>query len=183
MRKLQKHRSRDQWWYFFGKAIENGKWHTARSNILFGTPILKFIDEKEIDFLTVDNENKMRTNQPKKALYLCQHCSKSSKRNCHLQNIYQDIQLLMRKHHQKMKARQVCNLIILIKALVQTSMSLFVMDRNAVSICTEAVHYKLKYCMHGSPKFQLYYCRVQNLLMLRARQSVFQRKVIPCIIL
>ena len=80
MRKLQKHRSRDQWWYFFGKAIENGKWHTARSNILFGTPILKFIDEKEIDFLTVYNENNMRTNQPKKALYLCQHCSKSYKK-------------------------------------------------------------------------------------------------------
>ena len=49
-------------------------------NILFSIPILKFIDEKEIDFLIVDNENNMRNSQPKKALYLCQHCSKSYKK-------------------------------------------------------------------------------------------------------
>ena len=46
-------------------------------NILSSTPILKFIDEKDIDVLTVENENNLSTSQPKKALYQCQHCSKS----------------------------------------------------------------------------------------------------------
>ena len=34
-------------------------------NILSSVQILKFIDEKEIDVLTVDNENNMRTSQSK----------------------------------------------------------------------------------------------------------------------
>ena len=49
-------------------------------NILSSIPILKFIDEKEIDVLTVENENNLSTSQPKKALYQYQHCSKSSKK-------------------------------------------------------------------------------------------------------
>ena len=34
-------------------------------NILSSVQILKFIDEKEIDVLTVDNENNIRTSQSK----------------------------------------------------------------------------------------------------------------------
>ena len=34
-------------------------------NILSSVQILKFIDQKEIDVLTVDNENNMRTSQSK----------------------------------------------------------------------------------------------------------------------
>ena len=38
---------------------------TQERNILSSIPILKFIDEKEIDVLAVDNENDLRTSQPK----------------------------------------------------------------------------------------------------------------------
>ena len=34
-------------------------------NILSSVQILKFIDQKQIDVLTVDNENNMRTSQSK----------------------------------------------------------------------------------------------------------------------
>ena len=54
---------------------------TQERNVLSSIPILKFIDEKEIDVLTVDNENNLRTSQPKKALYQYQHCSKSCKKD------------------------------------------------------------------------------------------------------
>ena len=87
------------------------------------------------DTLTVDNENNMRTSQPKKALYLCQHCNKRYKKELAFASIYQNIQLLMRKHHQKMKARQACSLIILIKALFPPSICLFVMDRVYFILC------------------------------------------------
>ena len=49
-------------------------------NILSSIPILKFIDEKEIDVLTVENGNNLSTSQPKKALYQYQHCSKNHKK-------------------------------------------------------------------------------------------------------
>ena len=55
--------------------------------------------------------------------------------------------------------------------------------KNAVSTCTAAVHYNLKYYMHGSPKFTLNYCRAQNFKMLRARQSIFHQKILPRTIL
>ena len=35
-------------------------------NILLSAPILKLIDKKEIDVLTVENENNLSTSQPKK---------------------------------------------------------------------------------------------------------------------
>ena len=35
-------------------------------NILLSVPILKLIDKKEIDVLTVENENNLGTSQPKK---------------------------------------------------------------------------------------------------------------------
>ena len=38
---------------------------TQERNILSSIPILKFIDEKEIDVLAVDNENDLGTSQPK----------------------------------------------------------------------------------------------------------------------
>ena len=41
------------------------------------------------DTLTVDNENNMRTSQPKKALYLCQHCNKKYKKELAFASIYQ----------------------------------------------------------------------------------------------
>ena len=53
---------------------------TQERNILSSIPILKFIDKKEIDVLTADNENNLRSSQPKKALYQCQHCSESYKK-------------------------------------------------------------------------------------------------------
>ena len=37
-------------------------------NILSSIPILKFIDEKDIDVLTVDTENNFQASQPKRAL-------------------------------------------------------------------------------------------------------------------
>ena len=45
---------------------------TQERNILSSIPILKFIVEKKIDVLTADNENNLRTSQPKKTLYQCQ---------------------------------------------------------------------------------------------------------------
>ena len=52
----------------------------------------------------------------------------------------------------------------------------------AVSICTVAVCYTLKCYMHGSSTFQLNYCRAQNFKMLRARQSNYYQKILPCTI-
>ena len=49
-------------------------------NILSSIPILKLVDKTKIDVLTVDNENNLRTSQPKKASCQCQHCSKSYKK-------------------------------------------------------------------------------------------------------
>ena len=49
-------------------------------NILSSIPILKFIDKKETDVLIVENENNLRTSQPNKGLYQCQHSSKSYKK-------------------------------------------------------------------------------------------------------
>ena len=73
-------------------------------NILLSLPILKFIDENEIDGLTVENENNLRTSQPRKALYHCQHCAaKVIRRHFHSQSIYQNVQLLLVKHYQKVK--------------------------------------------------------------------------------
>ena len=37
--------------------------------------------------------------------------------------------------------------------------------------------------MHGSPKFRLNYSGAQHLKMLRARQSNYYQKIIPCTIL
>ena len=60
---------------------ESGRQQEAQeANILSSIPISKFIYGKVIDGLTVDNENNMKTSQPKKALYTCQHCSKSYKK-------------------------------------------------------------------------------------------------------
>ena len=53
----------------------------------------------------------------------------------------------------------------------------------AVSTCTVAVYYTLKYSMHGSPNFQLNHCLAQNLKMLRAPQSTFHQKIVPWTIL
>ena len=47
---------------------------------------------------------------------------------------------------------------------------------NAVSTCTVAVYYTLKYYMHSSPKFQLNYCRAPYFKLLRARQSNYYQK-------
>ena len=57
------------------------KQEAQKRNILSSIPILKFFDKKdEINVLsTVDNENNLRTSQPKKSLYQCQHYSKSYK--------------------------------------------------------------------------------------------------------
>ena len=61
--------------------MESGTQQEAQeTNILSSIPILKFIYGKVIDGLTVDNENNMKTSQPKKALYMCQHCSESYKK-------------------------------------------------------------------------------------------------------
>ena len=51
-------------------------------NILSSIPILKFIDEKEIDVLAAENENNLSTSEPKKALYQCKHCSKEGTPIC-----------------------------------------------------------------------------------------------------
>ena len=73
-------------------------------NILLSLPILQFIDENEIDVLTVENENNFSTSQPRKALYHCQHCAaKVIRRHFHSQSIYQNVQLLLVKHYQKVK--------------------------------------------------------------------------------
>ena len=59
------------------KIESDTKQETQERNILSSIPILKFIDEKEVDVLTVNNKNNLRTSQP---LYQCQHCSKSCKK-------------------------------------------------------------------------------------------------------
>ena len=62
--------------------MESDTQQEAQEINVFSIPILKFTDKKDkIDILvTVDNENNFRTSQPKKALYQCQHCSKSYKK-------------------------------------------------------------------------------------------------------
>ena len=52
-------------------------------NILSSIPILKLIDKTKIDVLTVDNENNLRTSQPKKASCQCQTVAKVTRSNSH----------------------------------------------------------------------------------------------------
>ena len=62
IRKLQqKYGSRDQW-----KMEKDTQEEAQERNILLSVPILKLIDKKEIDVLTVENENNLSTSQPKK---------------------------------------------------------------------------------------------------------------------
>ena len=72
-------------------------------NILSSIPILKFIDEKEIDVLTVENENNLSTTKQRKLCISVNTEAKVIRRSSHLQSIYQNVQLLIMKHHQKMK--------------------------------------------------------------------------------
>ena len=71
---------KSSWSYSENMKNLEAKKHKRRIFYPVAVLTLKFIDEKEIDVLTIDNENNLGTRQPKKALYQCQHCSKSCKK-------------------------------------------------------------------------------------------------------
>ena len=106
IRKLQKYGSRNQWWHFFGRAIKNGKWHTNHKKGIFyrGYRFWNSLMKKRSTSLLLTMKITWALAKQEKLCISVNTVAKVIKSNSHLQSIYQNVQLLMIKHHQKMKA-------------------------------------------------------------------------------